>query len=128
MRRSRLFRSRAPLLAFAAALVVMTACGDKRIQKLSKGIGRDSVMKLLGSTPADSMALIFQSSRFLVNGENVEVLYYDVRGRKRFQDSVPGEELTPVVLTNGKVEGWGWANWDSVAKSLSIVPLPHGAK
>ena len=128
MPRSHLFRSRAPLLAFAALLAVMTACGDKRIRSLAKGISRDSAMKLLGSTPADSTALIYHNSRFIVNGQNVEVLYYDEQGRKRFKDSVGGEELTPVVITDGKVEGWGWANWDSVAKSLNIVPLPHKAR
>jgi hypothetical protein len=125
MRNPLFVRSRVPFAVASALVVLLSGCGDSRIRKLSKGISRDSAMKILGGTPADSTPYIYHTSGFIVNGRRIDVLYYDVQGRKRFRDSAPGEELTPVVLEKGQVEGWGWANWDSVAKSLNIIPIPH---
>jgi hypothetical protein len=85
-------------------------------------------MKLLGATAADTTPYIFHHAQYIVNGRDVEVLYYDARGRKRFRDTVPGGDLTPVVLENGKVTGTGWPHWEQVAKAANIVPLRRDAR
>lgn len=85
---------------------------------------RDSVLSTLGSAPPDSEAFIFDKDHYIVDGKDIEVFYYDRKARMAFVDTVPGEELTPVVLLGGKVSGWGWDYWDSVAVSVRVQP-PH---
>ncbi|MGH7711200.1 MAG: hypothetical protein ACREOG_07945 [Gemmatimonadaceae bacterium] len=109
------------VLAAGAALV---ACGDARLRELKVGMTRDSVLIALGSAPPDSEAFLFDKDQYIVDGKSIEVFYYDPKSRLAFVDSVPGEELTPVVLLGGKVAGWGWDYWDSVATSIRVQP-PH---
>jgi hypothetical protein len=116
-----------------AALIVIAgttsllACGDRRIRDLQVGMARDSVLATLGSAPPDTEAFIFDKDQYIVDGKNVEVFYYDPKSRMAFVDSVESEELTPVVLLAGKVSGWGWDHWDSVAASIRVEP-PHKGK
>ncbi|MGQ0641003.1 MAG: hypothetical protein ACT4P6_09590 [Gemmatimonadaceae bacterium] len=111
-------------LTVIAASVALLACGDRRVRDLRVGMPRDSVLITLGSAPPDSEAFIFDRDQYIVDGKNIEVFYYDPKSRMAFVDTVPSEELTPVVLLSGKATGWGWGYWDSVAASIR-VQQPH---
>jgi len=113
----------AALLAITAS-ISLVACGDRRIRDLHVGMPRDSVLITLGSAPPDTEAFIFDKDRYIVDGKQIEVLYYDPKSRMAFVDTVPSRELTPVVLLSGKTAGWGWDYWDSVAASIN-VQQPH---
>ena len=41
------------------------------------------------------------------------------------QPGVPDRELTPVVTVDGKVTGWGWTHYDSVAKANNVPVKDH---
>ena len=113
-----------------AALLVAVACGgdeDQRLAKLEVGVSRDSALTILGASGIDSTPYIFDTGRFLLGGRDLEVLYYDSMGRRRYRDTVPGEELTPIVIEKGVVTGTGWVHWDSIATALNIVTPAHAA-
>jgi hypothetical protein len=56
----------------------------------------------------------------------INVLLYNKDGAKEAADpSVPDSKLTPVVTVDGKVTGWGWAHYDSVAKANNIPVKAH---
>jgi hypothetical protein len=114
------------VLAFAGlfAVAALAACGDARVRDLKLGMNRDSVMATLGSAPPDTDAYIFDRGQYIIDGKQIEVFYYDPKSRMAYVDSVNAEELTPVVLLAGKVTGWGWEHWDSVAASVNIKQ-PH---
>lgn len=113
-------QQRLAALVTMAATVALVACGDARLKKLAIGMPRDSLLAALGSSPPDSEAFVFDKDQYIIDGKSIEVLYYDPKSRMAFVDTVPGEELTPVVLLNGAVSGWGWNYWDSVAAANKV--------
>lgn len=120
--RTRLVRS----LVVASSIAL--ACGDPRVKELSTGISRDSVLTILGDgspvVQGDSLPHVYDAAKYLVNGRNYEVFYYTKTEEKAGADSLAPDKLTPIVLQDGAVSGWGWAHWDSVAKTINL-PLPR---
>lgn len=114
--------------AFTAAVVgvvtfLAVACGDARVRDLDRGIGRDSVLTLLGKGgPAgDSLANIYRHTAYLIQGKMFDVYFFDAKGRKHPETKdVPPKELVPVVLVDGRVEGWGWPHMDRVTSQFGI--------
>jgi len=113
----------------AAALLAVTACtpseseSDPRLAKLTVGMGRDAAVRVLGdsATTGDSLANIYRTERYLFNGEPLEILFYSPAGLKEGQGAAaPESSLRPVVLNLGRVTGWGWAHFDSVARAHDI--------
>jgi hypothetical protein len=117
-------RSTLALGAFSL-LTLAVGCQDKRVKQLQAGITRDSVLSVTakGTAGTDSMPSIYTSSRFLINGKTLEVLYFDSRNRKAGLDTVPYNQLTPLVMYDGKLVGKGWSVWDSVG-TANKIPVP----
>ena len=120
-------RGRATALLVATTAMMLSACSDKRLDSLSKDIPRDSALKVLaGGQTGDSLANVYKQETYLYNGQMINVLLYSKDGTKESDDpAVPDSKLTPVVTVGGKVTGWGWAYYDSVAKANNIPVKPH---
>lgn len=127
------------LLGGLAAATVLGACQDKRVKRLDTGITRDSAITIIShdlrpDAPPDSFPNVYTRERFLLNGKNVEVLYFtpendkapaQVGGRvpSAGPDTIiPYKRLTPIVFIDNKLAGRGWAYWDSVA-TANKIPL-----
>jgi hypothetical protein len=115
------------VLGALTALTLIAGCQDKRVQQLQSGITRDSVMSVTaqGTQGADSMPGIYKRDQYLINGHNLEVLYFDADNRKASKDTVPLGKLTPLVMLDNKLVGKGWSVWDSVAKANKIALPKH---
>ena len=111
----------------AISLLRLCACGDASIKKLSTGITRDSLLKIVGqgSTTGDSLPHVYRTERYLLSGKMTDVYFYIPTDQKSPADSVAEKELTPIVLTDGKVSGWGWTYFDSLAKANKIQERPR---
>jgi len=110
----------------AALAVVLGACSDARIGKLTAGISRDSALKVIndGST-GDSLARVYKQETYLVDGKLINVLFYNKDGIKQESDSaLATDDQTPIVTVAGTVTGWGWTHYDSVAKANNITQSP----
>ena len=105
---------------------VTMACEDKRIKELDTGIGRDSVLVILGTGTAkgagDTLPNVYNRSRFLMNGREYEVLYFTSRHFTPGKVSIPLKQTTPVVLADNKMIGRGWDFWDSVSVANKLPP------
>ena len=119
-------RHPASLLLSALSTALLSACGDANIKNLTAGIPRDSVLRILGqgSTSSDSTPNVYREERYLANGQMLTVLLYTKTGKEEARDTVPERELTPVVLRNDTLTGWGWTYHDSVAKANNIPLKP----
>jgi len=106
------------LIAGLSLLGGMIGCGgtDPRFKQLTVGISRDSALKVIGVEKPS------RADPFLVNGHYIEVLYYTRTGA---QEPVPDRKMSPVVVVDGKLVGWGWRSLDSVAGANK---LPVAAK
>ncbi len=96
-----------------ALLLVVAACGDGRLKNLSVGIDRDSVAVVMES---DAPA---RSETYLVGGRLWEVMLYE-RKSGTTTDSTPSRDLSPVILADGAVAGWGWDYWERQASQLKV--------
>lgn len=103
-------------IALGALLIGVAACGDSRLKNLSVGMGRDSVAVVM-QTDAPH-----RSESYLLDGKFWEIFYY-TRGEAASADSIAWREMSPVVLADGQVAGWGWDYWEGEAERLNI-PLP----
>ena len=94
------------------------AGGDERTEQVLPGMSRDSVLATLGSSVpgataesamgADSLRNVWRRTQYLVDGVNIEVIWYSPSGEKwTAADTVPAERVIPVVLLDGKVAGVG---------------------
>ena len=118
---------RAAVLLAATSVGFLVGCGDARIDNLAKDIPRDSALKVLaGGSSGDSLANVYKQETYIYNGRMINVLLYNKAGEKEASNpSVPDSKLTPVVTVDGKVTGWGWAHYDSVAKANNIPLKEH---
>ena len=116
-----------PAIGGLFALTTLAGCGDPNIGKLTVGISRDSVLKILAleSTATDSTPNVYREERYLQNGRFITVLMYSPTGKKQGTDTLPEEQLTPVVLRDDTLTGWGWEHTDSVANANNIVLKPR---
>lgn len=117
-RRARLLRATA-LAAFA-----LTACQDKRIRELDVGISKDSAIKIMadGMQPKlDTIQNVYRHTRYFVQGREFDIYMFDAENRKFWEDpEVLDKELTPVVVMDGKVDGWGWSHMDDITSKYGI--------
>jgi len=111
----------------AISLALLAGCGDANIKQLTVGIHRDSVLRILGqgSTASDTTPNVYRVERYLHDGHMITMLMYTKTGKEEGADTIPERELTPVVLLDDTLTGWGWTHHDSVARANSIVIKPR---
>lgn len=115
------------MLIASAVAISLTGCGDAKLKKLSTGITRDSVLKILreGSTSTDSTPNVYREERYLNRGRFLTVLLYTNTGQEEGVDTLAEADLTPIVLVDDTLTGWGWAHHDSAARANNIPIKPR---
>jgi hypothetical protein len=106
------------LLAATTLVLALTACGDRRLKDLSLGINRDSVAVVMHTDSPH------RSESYIMEGKFWEVLYYAEDGVPA-ADSIPWRELSPVVIADGGVVGWGWDYWEREGGRLKVQLAPE---
>ena len=111
----------------ALAAMIAAACGDARVGKLTEGISRDSALTIINEgASGDSLARVYKQETYLYDSKLINVLFYNKDGVKQREDStLAAKQQTPIVTVAGKVTGWGWTHYDSVAKANSFTPSPR---
>lgn len=118
-----------PLLAAVLVASAITACerrNDPTLgdidKRLAPGLRRDSVLRILQHETGrkDSLPLIYRKESFLFNGSSLEVLYFSRLDKRWPKDSLPPEQVTPLVFVNDQLAGWTWAKWDTIATAARL--------
>ncbi len=96
-------------------LLFFSACSksDARLENLSAGISKDSVMTVMGVEKPQRI------DPFLIDGQFVEAMYFPQPGEAD-SASVVDRNMSPVIVVDGKLVGWGWKQWDSIAAEKKI--------
>ena len=102
--------------AAIASILLLAACGDARLDKLSLGISKDSATAVMGEPPQSETGYLTAGKLW-----NVEFCSRTSAGPK---DSIPWGKMSPIILINGKVVGWGWHWWRGEAAKQHI-PMPE---
>jgi hypothetical protein len=114
--------ARALLIAVIASLA---ACEDSRIRALDEGIPRDSALKILDAVPPpnDPEIKVYRHNEYYIDNRLYEVWYFDPEGRREVDEIVPESKLTPIVIVEGKVAGWG-RNFLRKLADEKKIPVP----
>jgi hypothetical protein len=120
--RSRTLLPAASLLALAACSSGPEGESDPKLDQLTVGIARDSVLRILGPVTAeDSLPNVYRKEAYLLDGMWTEVLFYSAAGLKEGKEPAAAEStLRPITLVRGFVTGWGWTQYDSIARRHDI--------
>ena len=85
---------------FAAALLAAVACAgekeDPQLRKLTVGIPRDSALRILAAGSSDSLANIYRREMYLLDGKDVEIMFYSPAGLKEGKE--PAATAVPKSL------------------------------
>ena len=96
-------------------LAALAGCerSDPRLAGLAVGMSKDSTLAVMRGQPTTI-------APYLTNGLYIEAMFYARPGKTDSASRAP-RNMTPVVLVNSKLVGWGWDRWDSVAAANKIV-------
>lgn len=108
-------KTRQASIASVAALLLLAGCsrGDKRLENVSAGISKDSVLVIMGVEKPQRI------DPYLINGQYIEAMYFPKLGAAD-SASVADRNMSPVIVVDGKVVAWGWKQWDSIAVENKI--------
>lgn len=99
---------------------VLASCAgktDPRLEQLSAGIGKDSVLKVMGAEKPE------KATAFLIAGSYIEAMYFPVPGATD-SAGITDRKMSPVIVIDGKLVAWGWKQWDSLAAAHNIPVAP----
>ena len=99
--------------AALATVILLAACGDARLDKLTLGISTDSAAKVIGDAPHRTNAYLTAGKQWTVQ--------FSSRSAAADKDSIPWRKMSPVVFIDGKVVGWGWGWWSGTAQKQNIA-------
>jgi hypothetical protein len=106
------------LTALLLAAVAGCRRDDPRIRNLEVGMVKDSAVAAMGGAAERPYA-------YLVGGQYIEALIWRRKGVEGPMDELGRNQLTPLVVVDGALSGWGWAYWDSVAAAHGIPVTPQ---
>lgn len=115
----------------AAGLLALVACGDARLGKLAVNMTTDSLAVIMKGPP-------HRTQNFILNGKVWDLSVYDygskplpavvvktsMGGDSTVTDSIPWRKMSPVIIIDSKVVGWGWGWWDKESAKLGIPLVP----
>ncbi|MBX3148204.1 MAG: hypothetical protein KF785_15685 [Gemmatimonadales bacterium] len=98
-----------------AAVVLIVGCerGDRRLNSLTVGISKDSASAVMGGVAPK------RTDPYLYQGQYIETMFYPRLGKTNPED-LEDRRMSPLVVINGTLVGWGWNFWDSVASANGI--------
>jgi len=81
----------------------------ENLLRLSLGMPKFDVLQIMGTQTVDSITNPYKVETPMgKDGTLYEVLFYHT-DLKNKDDLITDDELTPIVLENGHLIGWGWA-------------------
>jgi hypothetical protein len=146
--RARILTRRVPLAALTGLAALSCASGFESVQSesrsklylLEKGMTREQVREVMGTEPMEYNRGLFRTAAIpnpwdeeahVVGGESVAILYY-VTNIQDSDGEIGDDELTPLVLVQGRLAGWGWPFLEAFEARIGLervgprAPEPDG--
>lgn len=112
---------------------ILTACvstsqiradNRKKLLSLSAGMTEQEVLNLMGTKTikADNGTVItnpYRTEMHQSNGHVFKLLLYYTDIQKN-DGAITDDELTPLVVVDGKLDGWGWSYWNNLIEKYEI--------
>lgn len=116
------------LLLGCASLDTARTQNREHLNTLTVGMTRDQVLSIMGTKTIKTHERLqgtgtitnpYRTESYMANGRRIEVVYY-YTDLKRADGAITDDELTPIVLVDGKVDGWGWGYWNDLMQRYEL--------
>lgn len=107
------------LIGCAAPQEVFTSRNRERLMGLTVGMSRDEVLGVMGTKGFQDIGNPYRTEMYNADGHQYQLLLYYTEGYawdRPFED----EQLTPVVIKDGVLDGWGWSYWYALAERYEL--------
>lgn len=126
-----------PLLLLLTCIGCATASSVRsenrmNLLNLRAGMDREQVLEVMGVGErktydsrttwgaGETLSNPYRTEMYTAGGHHWEILYYytDI---KADDGAISDDELTPLILKDGVLDGWGWTYWQDVAQRYDIT-------
>lgn len=113
-----------------ASLDTVRAKNRENLNRLAAGMSKGEVLSVMGTKtvqtydpflglPDETITNPYRTELYRAGGSVWELLLY-YTDLKAADGGITDDELTPLVLKDGKLDGWGWSYWDDVVTRYEI--------
>lgn len=111
------------LLAGCSGLSQVRADNREKLNGLSAGMSKQEVLNIMGTETTQAQGSVITNpyrTEMHRSSEHVfEILFYYTDIQKK-DGAITDNELTPLVVIDGKLDGWGWSHWENVKRVYEI--------
>lgn len=115
------------IFVIVSVCLMVTSCAStnqiradnrNKLLSLSAGMSKIDVLKTMGTktqTSSDGTVITnpYRTEMYRSNDKTFELMLY-YTDTKKSDGAITDDELTPLVIIDGKLDGWGWSYWDMV--------------
>jgi hypothetical protein len=95
----------------------------QNLMRLSPGLSKQEVLVVMGTKTIMSedgeINNPYRTEMHRSQGRTFELLLY-YTDKKRADGAITDDELTPLVIMDGKLDGWGWSYWDGLVQKYEL--------
>ncbi len=96
----------------------------QKLLHLSVGESKQDVLHKMGTQTIETengsvITNPYRTEMYKVGSNTFELLLY-YTDLKKSDGAITDDELTPIVMKNGKVDGWGWSYWNNLINKYEI--------
>ena len=111
------------LLAGCSGLSQVRADNREKLNGLSAGMSKQEVLNIMGTETTQAQSSVITNpyrTEMHRSSEHVfEILFYYTDIQKK-DGAITDNELAPLVVIDGKLDGWGWSHWENVKRVYEI--------
>ena len=111
------------LLSGCSGLSHVRADNRERLNELSVGMSRQDILDTMGTETMQAQGSVitnpYRTEMHRAHGHTIELLMYYTDIQKR-DGAITDNELTPLVVIDGELDGWGWSHWSDVKTKFGI--------
>lgn len=111
------------LFSFVGCASTIMSDNRHNLMKLSAGISKEEVYTIMGKETkiflGGSVDNPYRTEMYRSQGHRFELLFY-VSQPMHADGMWTDDELMPIVIMDGKLDGWGWSYWNDVISKYEL--------
>jgi hypothetical protein len=111
------------LFTSCASLDAIRSQNRQNLMSLSAGMSKSEVLTAMGTKTINSeggqINNPYRTEMYHSQGHTFELLLY-YTDLKRRDGAITDDELTPLIIMDGKLDGWGWTYWNGLIQKYEL--------
>ena len=106
------------------SLEQIRAQNRQNLLQLSPGITKSDVLKIMGTETISAkygnvITNPYRTEMYRAGGHTFELIFY-YTDKKKSDGAITDDELMPIVILDGKLDGWGWSYWNNLVQKYEL--------